>query len=264
MRNLSYLVDTYDHIALDTEFPGVVVRPVGKDPPTQYNALRVNVDLLKVIQLGISLSNENAESPHDVTTWQFNFKFSLAADMYAQDSIDLLIASGIDFALHERDGIDPLQFGELLTTSGLVLNPDVKWICFAGSYDFCYLFKLLTAEALPEQETKFFQILKHYFPTVYDIKYLMLSSDRLFGGLNNAAEQLGCERVGAMHQAGSDSLLTSDVFFRMKSEVFRGIIESDKEGVLYRLGKSAKNTPVFSPTKSLDGNGTDRHALVQS
>ena len=30
-------------------------------------------------------------------TYQFNFKFSLEADIYAQDSIDLLTNSGIDF-----------------------------------------------------------------------------------------------------------------------------------------------------------------------
>ena len=38
--------------------------------------------------------------------WQFNFKFSLTEDMYAQDSIDLLKDAGIDFAMHESDGID--------------------------------------------------------------------------------------------------------------------------------------------------------------
>ena len=58
------------------------------------------------------------------TGFQFSFKFSLTADMYAQDSIDLLKESGIDFARHEDEGIDVHRFSELIMTSGLVLVPD--------------------------------------------------------------------------------------------------------------------------------------------
>ena len=68
-----------------------------------------------------------------IPTFQFNFKFSLGEDMYAQDSIDLLTRfeldfclytlsdwharSGIHFQKHEADGIDVHEFGELLITS---------------------------------------------------------------------------------------------------------------------------------------------------
>jgi hypothetical protein len=48
--------------------------------------------------------------------------------MYAQDSIELLKQSGIDFAQNETRGIDVRQFGELLTVSGVVLNEDVSWL----------------------------------------------------------------------------------------------------------------------------------------
>lgn len=50
--------------------------------------------------------------------------------MYAQDSIDLLTNSGIQFARHDEEGIDMDEFAELLTTSGLVLNDDIKFISF--------------------------------------------------------------------------------------------------------------------------------------
>lgn len=50
--------------------------------------------------------------------------------MYAQDSIDLLLKSGIDFKRHGTDGIDVGDFGEWLTTSGLVFMEDVTWISF--------------------------------------------------------------------------------------------------------------------------------------
>lgn len=50
--------------------------------------------------------------------------------MYAQNSIELLTKSGIDFKKHEDYGINVEEFGELLISSGLVLTDDVKWISF--------------------------------------------------------------------------------------------------------------------------------------
>lgn len=38
--------------------------------------------------------------------------------MYAQDSIDLLQNSGLQFREHEEHGIEPLEFAELLMSSG--------------------------------------------------------------------------------------------------------------------------------------------------
>lgn len=70
-----------DHILRqDTEFPGVVVRPIGEFRSTvdyQYQLLRCNVDLLKIIQLGLTFMNEDGDYPAGTTTWQFNFKFNL-------------------------------------------------------------------------------------------------------------------------------------------------------------------------------------------
>ncbi|CAN8068511.1 unnamed protein product [Agarophyton chilense] len=261
---LSELSDVYNYIAMDTEFPGVVLRPIGSQalrPDALYSTHRLNVDLLKIIQLGVSPSTEDGKQPDECTTWQFNFSFSLSNDMYAQDSIELLSASGIDFAEHERNGIDVLCFGELITSSGLVLNPRVTWICFSGGYDFCYLIKLLTAVPLPGQETGFFEYLSLFFPRIYDLKYLMLSSDRLHGGLNKVGEMLGCERVGMMHQAGSDSLLTLDVFLKMKEQVFHGAIDDSKCGILYNLGTAAKNSGDHGPASASPVYTTPRKAL---
>lgn len=107
----------------DTEFPGVVARPVGSfasHTDYHYQTLRCNVDLLKIIQLGITFADERGELADDCPTWQFNFKFNLQEDMYAQDSIDLLTRSGIDFRHHEEHGIevDAVRAG----TDGLVVN----------------------------------------------------------------------------------------------------------------------------------------------
>ena len=50
--------------------------------------------------------------------------------MYAQESIDLLRKSGIQFDRHETDGIDPNDFAELLISSGVVLMDDINWLSF--------------------------------------------------------------------------------------------------------------------------------------
>lgn len=39
--------------------------------------MRCNVDMLKIIQLGVTLSDENGHSP-EISTWQFNFTFNLS------------------------------------------------------------------------------------------------------------------------------------------------------------------------------------------
>jgi hypothetical protein len=110
--------------------------------------------------------------------------------MYAQDSIDLLTRSGINFKRHEDHGVDVSHFGELLTSSGIVLDDRIKWISFHSGYDIGYLLKLLTCKPLPAQEDEFFELIHTYFPCIYDIKYLMKSCKSLKGGLNELASDL--------------------------------------------------------------------------
>eukprot|EP00824_Muranothrix_gubernata_P026681 TRINITY_DN952_c0_g1_i2.p1 TRINITY_DN952_c0_g1~~TRINITY_DN952_c0_g1_i2.p1 ORF type:complete len:166 (-),score=33.35 TRINITY_DN952_c0_g1_i2:22-519(-) len=157
--------------------------------------------------------------------------------MYAQDSIDLLARSGIDFKKHEDFGIDVHHFGELLTSSGVVLNEDVRWISFHSGYDFGYLIKILTCKPLPADEAEFFDLMHTYFPGIYDVKYIMKSCENLKGGLNKLAEDLQVDRIGPQHQAGSDSLLTASTFFKMREVFFSGVIDDEKYlGVLFGLG----------------------------
>ena len=226
--------------AQDTEFPGVVVRPMGSFASTadyHYQTMRVNVDLLRVIQLGLTFADENGELAEGVPTWQFNFRFSLGEDIYAQDSIELLARAGIDFAEHRERGIDVEHFGELLLSSGLVLTDEVKWVSFHSGYDFGYLLKLLTALPLPADEAQFFALMRQYFPVLFDVKQLMTVSDALRGGLQRLADDLALERVGPMHQAGSDSLLTCAAFFRLRKSFFGGRLDERRyNGVLFGLG----------------------------
>ena len=157
--------------------------------------------------------------------------------MYAEDSVDLLQNSGIVFDHHEQEGIDPAVFAEMMLTSGLVLMKPVKWLSFHSGYDFGYLLKLLTNANLPKSEIEFFELLKLYFPNVYDVKYLMKSCKNLKGGLQEVANELDVRRIGPQHQAGSDSLLTGQTFFKMKEMFFEDDIDDSKySGHLYGLG----------------------------
>ena len=47
---------------------------------------------------------------------------------------------------------------------------NIKWLSFHSGYDFGYLLKLLTDQNLPQDENDFFESLRLYFPTVYDVK----------------------------------------------------------------------------------------------
>lgn len=80
MKRIRQVARKFNYIAMDTEFPGVVARPIGEfrsNADYQYQLLRCNVDLLKIIQLGLTFMNEQGEYPPGTSTWQFNFKFNL-------------------------------------------------------------------------------------------------------------------------------------------------------------------------------------------
>lgn len=233
-----------------------------------YQTLRCNVDLLKMIQLGITLFTEDGEPPPPhpsessrtngstylnnlipcPCSWQFNFRFSLNTDMYAQESIVLLQKAGFDFDMHEKNGIDPLEFGALLMTSGMVLLNDVHWISFHSGYDFGYLMKIMLCKPLPEDEDEFHELLHIFFPALYDIKFLMKYASRKAevngvpltasavqvinnlgqkSGLQDIADELGVKRLGTAHQAGSDSWVTGKIFWEMRRVVFNGVIDDD-------------------------------------
>jgi CCR4-NOT transcription complex subunit 7/8 len=70
-----------------------------------------------------------------------------------------------------------------------------------------------------------------YFPTVYDVKHLLqFAPSPLHGGLQRVGEELKVARVGQQHQAGSDSLMTSAVFFKLRSTLASGKLEKGLYG----------------------------------
>ncbi|KII62757.1 CCR4-NOT transcription complex subunit 8 [Thelohanellus kitauei] len=224
-------VDNFKIVAMDTEYPGNVVTVPSNNKDRNYYTytnVAANVNLMKLIQLGFSFFDENGDQPQQATTWQFNLKFSLISDMSSDTSINMLMEHGFVFDQYAEHGIDHNVFTELLYYSGLLMNPEIRWITFHGIPDFCYLIKMLINTHLPHQEDSFTPLLNTFFPRVYDLKYMMRDCRNINGGLETICSQLQIYRRGGMHHAGSDSFMTGVVFFVMHERFFEDQINEEK------------------------------------
>ncbi|KAM5559387.1 putative CCR4-associated factor 1 [Rosa sericea] len=244
------VIDEFPMISMDTEFPGVVFRPNAEDPnfrhldrpDANYLVLKANVDRLNLIQVGLTLSDRGGNLPdlgsENKYIWEFNFRdFDVGRDPHAHDSIELLRRQGIDFERNRDRGIDSYKFAQLMMSSGLVCNEDVTWITFHSAYDFGYLVKLLTQQALPEDLPGFLNRVKVFFGSGgYDVKHLTKFCAHLYGGLDRVCQALNVGRaIGKSHQAGSDSLLTLHAYQRIKELFFSKDGIEQYAGVLYGL-----------------------------
>ena len=265
IKVISELLDEYNYIGMDTEFPGTVYNVKNYSNDFYYKTLKLNVEQLKLIQLGITITNENGEYPKNIPyhTWQFNFQFDIKKDQFNEQSIGLLKKSGIDFKKLKTDGIKKNKFAETIMTSGLVLNPDVHWISYHGSYDFGYLLRLLLNESLPKDEEEFIKTLGIYFPNFYDIKMIIKDLDFLDGGLNRLINKIGVKRKGIMHQAGSDSIATVESFLSL---INLRIINDAKifgaRNSLYGIGKGRDNENTINYTninKNKNSNNSNKN-----
>jgi CCR4-NOT transcription complex subunit 7/8 len=219
----------------------------GDIPPAQLDLTSLNYQPKAVQQF----ANNLAVCP---CTWSFNFKFSIEDDMYNEESIQMLKKSGADFEKHATQGIDIEEFGSLLITSGMILTDDVKWISFHSGYDFAYLVKMLSAKPLPEDEEAYRKLVEVYFPCLLDVKYIWRHANGMVrrgaigqqahnilqnlgtkSGLQDLADELGCQRIGTSHTAGSDAWLTGSVFWELRKKIFGGTVPEELNGQMWGL-----------------------------
>ena len=203
---LTSLIPSYPVISLDTEFPGLLHNKGN----FSYDLVKQNVEYTKLIQIGITLSNFAGEFPKPDFIWQFNLRFDLDEDKHSLPSIQLLKHAGLDFDKFKVQGIPQHIFREHLEK--IIKNPYLIWICFHGIFDFAYLLRLLKNSPLPDEEKVFKKELAKCFPTIYDIKTVIMFHFRIKGGLYKIAETFGFKEIGTRHQAGSDSYVTAKLF----------------------------------------------------
>lgn len=251
LEKIMELIPTYNHVAMDTEFPGCPEVPSAITEDYGYQLVKANVDQCKLIQLGITLFDKEGNPPPGPCCWQFNFKFDKSTEKSAEISIKVLIDAGINFEKHRTNGIDHLDFAYYFLTSGLVLSEDIKWICFHGSQDFGYMYKVLMNSALPDSQDDFFIDLNKYFPSLYDTKYMKHEIEELSGGLQKTGELLNLERIGVQHQAGSDSWLTGLVFFDLRDHfLLANDIEKEYNNIIFGIGVSQEEDAYMDGYKS--------------
>lgn len=237
------IASCYPYVAIDTEFPGVVYKvpmhPRDLSPDERYYVVKYNVDRLKLIQLGLTLSTSD-RGDGIVFVWEFNFRgFNPLEDMHAASSIQLLESQGLNLWMINYHGIDPRRFADLMWSSGLLCNLSKTWIGFHMAYDMAYLIKVLIGRRLPDSMGSFLKLVEWYFGfKVYDIKHLCKSCN-LSGGLERVAATLNVRQAtGLSHHAGSDSSLTWETFRRMKASFFRSGIEARHAGILFGIQDS--------------------------
>ncbi|KAL4445122.1 hypothetical protein ABPG74_018850 [Tetrahymena malaccensis] len=169
--------------------------------------------------------------------FSFNQKCINRNDQIKQESLDLLKNAGIDFKELKKRGISREQFADLVSESDIILNEELTWIVFHGGFDFAYLLQMLYGSPIPDSSTSFYNLLKSFFPNVYDVKYLIKDLQYMKdSGLNKVAQELKVDRIGPQHQAGSDSLLTLGVFFKLRDDVLQQKMKKSIN-VIYGIGE---------------------------
>ncbi|KAH3684601.1 hypothetical protein WICPIJ_004432 [Wickerhamomyces pijperi] len=245
------LISQYNYVSFTTEFPGILARPIGVFSSTSdyhYQTLRTNADLLNLIQFGISLSDANGKKPDSVqSTWQFNFKFDPQGKMISTDAIESLMKTGIDFNKHANFGIDQFEFAELLTSSGLVLLPNVYWTSFHAGYDFGFLISMLTNNLMPMKEEEFLLKLKTFFPKLFDLKILSkgVKDSSLKISLESLAEDLNIPKLPSFISSGGQALLTNMCLIEIKKRsldmskflgLIHGLSNDNSDSLTQQLG----------------------------
>ena len=87
---------------------------------------------------------------------------------------------------------------------------------------------------------------------------MMTAVEGMHGGLSALADTLQVERIGPMHQAGSDSLLTAQTFFAFVKKHLSGTCDDSKyRGELFGLGSNHTKFKSRDRGSSTFGGGSN-------
>lgn len=221
-------------LALDMEFPGFPCEdPQFSTHSVHYQALRNNVDQLWPIQLGVAVVGASGVY-HGV--WTFNLRFDAGVDAHTEESLNFLRKAGLDFPRHRTEGVEALELGQRLANSILV-GPQGRgpcWLTFSGSYDWGYLLKLVTkGRPLPGVTSTFDKVLAVYCPKRRELRDMLPK-----GSLDALGRRHGVKRIGVAHTAGSDALLTLELFMLLGGSK----LLPDALGVFDKLGEAQEQS----------------------
>jgi CCR4-NOT transcription complex subunit 7/8 len=226
---LSELAEIYPFVSIDAQFPGLIAKPqFSANEEERYLTQTININLIKPVQIGLTLGDGEGRLASPICTWQFNFKFVSSEDLHTPEAIAALQQAKYNFAKSEQEGIEPLDFAHLLLGSGLVMNPDVVWICFQGGFGFAYLFRLLSGRPLPAREPDFHGLFKQFIPQFYDLKLIMFEERQTMCGVPEMARMLNVIRYGLEKQSGSESLFNLMVFYKFMIAYCHGEMRQEK------------------------------------
>ena len=213
--------------------PGLIARPFGEfltREDMHYQTMRCNVELTKVLQIALTVSDDQSLDQLELPLWCFNFHFDdtdAAPEGLLKDYHDYLVQ------LHS-DGIDPAVFAEWLYSSGLLLNDRLQWVCFNGLSDFGYLARIATNAVLPASEDAFLDLMRLYFPHHQDARVVV--------HLNPAKAELldYAKKLQAMRDNPLDARQTVQRTQLLYAYARKGVDEALYSNVLYGLTQSTR------------------------
>ena len=217
-------------IAIDTEFPGVLQEDAWKKADDlQYLAMKESVDLMPPIQVGLAVGKHG----RCLGAWNFNLSYNLEEELHTDASVEFLMAAGIDFERHAKEGIDGRLLGAAFQESKLLSS---SWVTFQGLYDLAYLVKLLLPGPLPDTSHDFQSLVRQSCASHHELRDFLPQ-----GSLASLMERHGVMRKGRAHAAGSDALGTLELFYR-SSEPSRCAWSNSKAWGRAALLASARST----------------------
>ncbi|KAF3786731.1 putative CCR4-associated factor 1-like protein 10 [Nymphaea thermarum] len=203
-----------------------------------YAFFRQRANNVRLLQLGLTFSDEGGNLPKDTKTgesyfWEFNVK--VAKSMGEIDAVfrQHLTEMGIDVDYNMKHGIHPDMLCTGIWCMETLVKERIRWVVFSGCAAFSPLINILRPEQLPVRREAFLDAVKLYFPKFYELRQLM-SGCGLSGTLEETANVLGAgvTEGDMFNQAGPDSLLTLRVFMGLRERHFRRGIPEDQANLI--------------------------------